>query len=143
MPRGRHRRIRTIAVAAGAWYMNDCYRAAPETHAAPENGTEIEIRKPPGDDAIAFVPAKPQTGLVFCPGGKVEPEACAPLMRELAERGFLPVLLSPPLSLAILDQEQADAIPARFPDIDTWILAGHSRGGVGAATCAAEPFLGL
>ncbi|MGI6221796.1 MAG: alpha/beta hydrolase [Coriobacteriales bacterium] len=88
------------------------------------------------DGSIAFSPADPKAGLIFYPGGKVQAEAYAPLLRECAGRGITCVLTKPLCNLAILDRNMADGIAEQFPDIDTWIIGGHSLGGVVAAMYA-------
>lgn len=87
------------------------------------------------EEWIAFQPrdADPTVGVVFYPGGKAEPAAYAPILRDLAGRGYLVVLIPMPLNLAFLGVDRADAVIARFPDIRRWFIAGHSLGGVAAA----------
>ena len=91
---------------------------------------------PSGD--IAFVPDNPVAGLVFYPGGKVQPEAYAPLMEQCAQRGILCVLLKPTFNLAIIDMDAANGATAQFPNVSKWIIAGHSMGGVAAADYASR-----
>lgn len=89
-----------VLLVVGIRYVNDCYRADASALAvmADENGTAdgIEVREL-NDGDVAFVPTEVKSGLVFYPGGKVQPEAYAPLMQKLAEEGFLCVLVRPPL----------------------------------------------
>jgi len=85
---------------------------------------------------LAFVPQNPQAGLVFYPGAKVQPEAYAPMLRACAERGLLCVLVRPPLNFALMDVSATHQALAAFPEVDTWILVGHSLGGVAAAEYA-------
>lgn len=79
------------------------------------------------------VPGDPRVGIVFYPGGKVQAEAYAPLMRDLADRGFLCAIVPMPFNLAVLDANGADGVQGRFPAVRRWILMGHSLGGVMAA----------
>jgi hypothetical protein len=89
------------------------------------------------DNYIAFTPAeKTETGLIFYPGGLVEPTAYAPILRKIAEEGVLVVITPMPLNLAILDTGAANAVIDDYPHISTWILAGHSLGGASAAIFA-------
>lgn len=67
----------------------------------------------------------------------MEYTAYAPLMAALAQRGILCVLLHMPLNLAVLSGNAASGVAESYPDIDYWILAGHSLGGVMAASYAA------
>ena len=70
--------------------------------------------------------------LIFYPGAMVDADAYLPLMTRIAESGtdcFLPEM---PARMAIFDANAADKIRTRY-DYDTWILAGHSMGGMIAA----------
>ena len=84
------------------------------------------------------MPEKPEAGLIFYPGGKVEFTAYAPLMAALAEENILCVLLKMPLNLAVLDVDAAKGIPEQFPEVEHWYLAGHSLGGSMAASFAGK-----
>jgi hypothetical protein len=86
---------------------------------------------------IAFTPVeKTETGLIFYPGGLVEPTAYAPILRKIAENGVLVVITPMPLNLAILNTGAANAVIDNHAEISTWILAGHSLGGASAAIFA-------
>jgi pimeloyl-ACP methyl ester carboxylesterase len=89
---------------------------------------------------ITFTPRgiDPNVGVVFYPGGKAQPEAYAPILRALAERGFLVVLAPMPLNLALLGRERAAEILPKYPLVDRWIIAGHSLGGAIACQFAAR-----
>lgn len=128
-------------IAAAAWYVNDIYHADDVALAAvaDEDGATdgVEVSTLPSGD-IAFVPDHPVAGLVFYPGAKVQPEAYAPLMQQCAQHGILCVLLKPTFNLAIIDMDAADGIAAQFPSVSTWMIAGHSMGGVAAADYASR-----
>ena len=123
------------------WYVNDYYRADAAALAvmADENGDAdgVVVREMSGNKA-AFVPDEPKAGLIFYPGAKVQPEAYAPLLEQCAERGVLCVLVRPLFNLAILDENAAEGVQAQFPEIDSWIVAGHSMGGVAASDYASR-----
>jgi len=68
-------------------------------------------------------------GFVLYPGGLVDPRAYAPLMQALAAEGCLAVIVSMPLDLAVLGYTRAGLVMSRYPDIDKWVLGGHSLGG--------------
>lgn len=124
-----------LVVFGGALYVADYYEADEAAIAASAEGVSddgVEVRWLAGE-SVAFVPAVPKAGMVFYPGAKVQPEAYAPLMHRLAEQDILCVLVKPHFNLAILDVSAADGVIDQFPDIDRWLLAGHSMGGVAAA----------
>ncbi len=76
---------------------------------------------------------EPQAGLAFYPGGLVDPAAYAPLMRALSDRGVLAVIVPMPLDLAVFGIGRADEVIGAYPDVDTWVIGGHSLGGAMAA----------
>ncbi len=127
--------ILLILFTGGALYVNDYYHADPfALEILSEDITGISVSKT--SDRIVFRPEATTTGLIFYPGGKVEFTAYAPLMKALAEKGILCVLLKMPLNLAFLDVNAADAVYSDFPEVESWYLAGHSLGGVAASMYA-------
>ena len=54
---------------------------------------------------------------MFYPGGKVQAEAYAPLMQDLADREFLCVIVCMPFNLAVLDANGADGVQEQFPAV--------------------------
>lgn len=125
-----------VVIVAGAIgfgvYVGDYYHADDAALAAMEPTDTVAVQRLEDGD-IAFVPVDPRAGIVFYPGGKVQAEAYAPLMQDLADRGFLCVIVCMPFNLAVLDANGADGVQERFPAVRRWILMGHSLGGVMAA----------
>jgi dienelactone hydrolase len=81
-----------------------------------------------------FAPdAPPRAGYIFYPGGLVDPAAYSPLMQQLSDDGVLAIIVPMPLNLAVFDMKAARDVVVAYPDIDTWILGGHSLGGAMAA----------
>jgi len=76
------------------------------------------------------------TGLVIYPGGRVDPRSYAPAAKQLAEDGFLGVIVPMPFNLAIFGWQKAGEVIENFPEIDHWVVAGHSLGGSMAARYA-------
>lgn len=85
---------------------------------------------------IAFEPAGGfyNKGIIFYPGGSVEPEAYAPLMHAVAEEGYLCVIVKMPLKLAVLDANKGDLVRKEYSNVADWYMAGHSLGGVMASS---------
>jgi len=77
--------------------------------------------------------ATPTTALVLYPGGKVPPAAYAPQARAIAERGYLVVIVSVPLNLAVFGIDAASGVIKAHPEIVHWAVGGHSLGGSMAA----------
>lgn len=82
---------------------------------------------------LTFGTGQEEYGLIFYPGGKVDPEAYAPLMRELAAKGVFCVICKMPFRLAVFDGNAADGVREGWPAVRHWYLGGHSLGGVMAA----------
>lgn len=84
---------------------------------------------------LTFTPqqAALDTGFIFYPGGRVDPQAYAGLMRTIAEAGHLVVVPSMPINMAIFNPNVANEIIAAYPEIERWVIGGHSVGGTAAA----------
>ena len=90
------------------------------------------------DNNIVYEPVDTKKGLIFYPGGKVEYTAYEPLMKSLASKGILCVLVEMPFHLAVFDMNAADGIQNHFPQIENWYIGGHSLGGAMAASYIGE-----
>lgn len=77
------------------------------------------------------------TALVFYQGAKVDAEAYLPLMKRLAENGVDCFLLKTPFDMPIFDSNAADNIIGKY-DYNTFLLGGHSMGGLVASGYAAQ-----
>ena len=89
------------------------------------------------DGTHIFTPAKgSEIGIVFYPGGLVDPVSYAPLLKRIATSGVSCFLVEMPLNLAVLSPNRAKNILKDNPEIRRWILAGHSLGGSMAAKFA-------
>ena len=116
------------------WSATSTYPAGETAMAALESSTTVSVSQ---DGWIVFTPEmKSDVGLIFYPGGLVEPEAYAPVLRQLAEGSVLVVITPMPLNLAIFNTNKANAVIQAYPDISNWVLAGHSLGGAAAGIYA-------
>lgn len=113
-------------------YLADYYHAEPIALESLRSDGDITIIKE--GNMTVFSPSNSEAGFIFYPGGKVEAVAYAPLLRELANRNILCVLLEMPANLAVLDSDAAQGIPDQFPEISEWYIGGHSLGGSMAAS---------
>ena len=129
--------ISSISFAAFFWYVSDYYRADEDAIAAFISDVSVEKRELE-DGHIAYVPGDYTAGVIFYPGGKVDYMAYEPLMRVLAERGILAVLIKMPYNLAVLSPNAADGVFDIFCGVESWYIAGHSLGGSMAASYAAK-----
>jgi len=79
---------------------------------------------------------QPSAGLVFYPGGRVDYRAYAPAAQAIAAQGYLVVIPSMPLNLAVLAAGRAGEVIPAFPEVQHWAVGGHSLGGAMAANYA-------
>ncbi len=116
------------------WSATSTYPAGEIAIGALESSSTVSVLQ---DNWIVFTPEKkPDIGLIFYPGGLVAPEAYAPVLHQIAERGILVIITPMPLNLAIFNTNGANAVIQAYPDISNWVLAGHSLGGAAAAIYA-------
>ena len=126
-----------LAVSVGVYFwLTDLYDPMPEAAVALESDEAVTVETDPW---LTFSPSEASsTGFIFYPGGRVPAEAYAPPVRTIAEDGYLAVVPSMPLGLAVLDADAGDSIIEAHPEIERWVIGGHSLGGVMAADFAAE-----
>lgn len=127
-----------VLLAGGfLWYVNDDYDATAEALSALESNELVEVT---GEDPVHFqsVESTDEVGIIFYPGGKVEEEAYALLMQQLAVEGYQVFLLDVPFGLAVFDINAAEDVIAENPQIKNWYVAGHSLGGSMAAIFASN-----
>lgn len=122
-----------LACGGCALYVGDYYRADIGAIAAMTQGDGVAVTLLDGGD-IAYGDADAAYGLIFYPGGKVEHTAYEPLLRALAAKGVLCVLIQMPLRLAVLDMDAAEGVREQFPLVEHWYIGGHSLGGSMAAS---------
>lgn len=128
--------VLAVVLAVGFVWLNDLADPSPEASAALAPDAAVTVIR---DGTIVFQPAEPATtGFIFYPGGRVAAEAYAPHMRAIAEAGYLAVITPMPFGLAVLAPNAADAVIADHPEIDRWVIGGHSLGGAMAAQYAGE-----
>jgi pimeloyl-ACP methyl ester carboxylesterase len=95
---------------------------------------------------IQFLPANAArgAGLVFLPGGGIDPEAYAPLLHSVAESGHAAVLVRMPWRTAPTAGTQRtlwqriDVVVGKNNPGQAWVLSGHSRGAALASTYMSE-----
>ncbi|PYZ93878.1 alpha/beta hydrolase [Salipaludibacillus keqinensis] len=89
------------------------------------------------EDGVRFLPDSPNgTGIIIYPGAKVEPEAYSYIGVSLADKGYTVLVPEVRFNLAFFEISKAESIIEEFEAIDTWVIGGHSLGGVAAATYA-------
>ncbi len=124
--------IATVFIGLGV-YVSDYYHA--DIVAINEFTVKTEVKVEVSETGnLIYMPKEPIAGFIFYPGGKVEYKAYEPLMKALASKGILCVLVEMPFNLAVLDMNAADGIQKEYPDVEKWYIGGHSLGGSMAAS---------
>jgi hypothetical protein len=124
-----------LAIGGFVVWANDASGPMPEAVQALESTNTVQVETEPW---LIFKPVgqEPTTGYIFYPGGKVDPRSYAPMAQSIAEQGYLVVIPPMPLNLAVLAPGEAADVIAAFPEIETWVIGGHSLGGSMAANYA-------
>ena len=73
------------------------------------------------------------TGLIFYVGAQITPDAYIPLLARIAAHGYACFIPNLTFNMAALEPKAADDIISAHPEIRSWILAGHSMGGLTAS----------
>jgi hypothetical protein len=122
-----------VVIGFTAWATTNTY--PPDTLAL-----ESWERAEQGDGWYAFYPPDGEAtelGVIFYTGGLVDSRAYAHMMKSLAEEaGVVVVVPEVPLNLVILTPTVADGAISDFPEVERWVLGGHSLGATGAAIYA-------
>jgi hypothetical protein len=122
-----------VAIAGFLWWAQP-QPLLPEATAALASTPAATFEQ--GDDGrLTFTPtaARPTTGLVLYPGGKVPPAGYAPAARAIAEAGHLVVVVPVPFNFAIFAVDAAADVIDDHPEITSWSVGGHSLGGASGA----------
>lgn len=121
------------------WSQVGVMAAEPEPLASVREDPDVVI-----DDAEQGIVLSPadgdsEIGLVFIPGAKVDPWAYAAILQGIvAEDDVTVVITRPWLNLAFFDPRGMDAFTSAAPEVDSWIVGGHSLGGVRACQLASD-----
>ena len=123
-----------VAIGFGLWVAN-AREAMPGALESLTSDSDVEIRLDPW---LVFLPKGKEisTGLIFYPGGLVDPYAYAPAGHAVAEAGYLVAIPKMPMNLAFLGVNRASEIMDLYPEITRWVIGGHSLGGSMAASYA-------
>jgi pimeloyl-ACP methyl ester carboxylesterase len=121
------------AMISTLWLLNS-YRTQGVASTLLTSDAHVSVQRSP--DAVAFLPtsAVAPSGLLFVVGAGVAPDAYAPLLRPIAERGYPVFVVKLPYSIAPLEQHKATAVSrARailegHETVRRWVIAGHSLG---------------
>lgn len=129
--------LTATVLAAAAWLRP--FAASPDARAMDEAAVGLVVET--SARSITLRPEggePPATGLVFQPGARVDVRAYLPLLATIAREGYLVVVVKQPFNIGFLAVgAPADAIAAS-PDVEHWVVGGHSLGGVAASAFVAD-----
>ncbi len=116
-------------------WANSAPTPMPVAEAAMQSDAEVEVST---ENWLVFQPedVEPTTGYIFYPGGRVTGESYAPYAHEIADADYLVVIVPMPLNLAVFGIERASDVISAYPQIEHWVIGGHSLGGSMAARYA-------
>jgi len=81
-------------------------------------------------------PGPSTAGLMFYPGGLVDPHGYIPLLADLAAFGIPVVVARAPGNLAVFSPNAGLGLRSLVPGVSKWVVGGHSLGGAMAAWSA-------
>lgn len=125
-----------IVAAAFTYYVSDYYHADANAMAALNSTEAYSVENTA--DSITFTPTdnNSNTGIIIYPGAKVQAESYSVLASKLAENGYTIIIAKIPFNLAFFGTNKADDIIKNHTEINSWVIGGHSLGGVFASEYA-------
>jgi len=143
-----HRWIRIVWVTGGltfvAWIVWNMQAHGVAADSAVSSDRVVVTR---GDGTTMFMPvgaAPARAGVVFVPGGMVDPDAYLPLVRAVADAGWPVAIAELPWRMAFSDAatddvwQRVQAVRASWGRDRPIALGGHSRGAAMSARFAAD-----
>jgi hypothetical protein len=118
-------------VAAIAWLRP--FTAVEPALAAMQSDAKVTVEESPTQIVMTPAGGADATALLFQPGAKVEARAYAAVLRPVAEAGHRVVIVKQPLSIAFLSLGALASARSAYPDVQRWVVGGHSLGGTVAA----------
>ena len=121
------------AVIVGMCLFNE--RPAVQAVAAYQNAYGDTIINIADDGGVEILSQRgnAETGLIFYVGAQIKPDAYIPLLARIAEQGYACYIPNLSFNMAALEPKAADDLISAHPEIKSWILAGHSMGGLTAS----------
>lgn len=101
-----------------------------------DDGGSLEVSETWTEVVLWPAEGDPKVGVVFYPGARVDARAYSRVLRPLAEGGNIVVVVKAPLGIAFLSAGFSEAWVREHPEIEDWVAAGHSLGGVVASSAA-------
>jgi acetyl esterase/lipase len=108
-----------------------------EAITALESDAQVSVS---GDAWLVFEPVGGgnDTALILYPGGRVDYRSYAPAAHAIAAQGYRVIVVKAPFNLMVFAPNLATEVMAAYPDVQNWVVGGHSLGGAMAALYADE-----
>ncbi|MCW4466810.1 alpha/beta hydrolase [Glutamicibacter sp. MNS18] len=137
----RHLVLRTagalgsVLVFASVWWLAP-YSALEPAHSAMVSDHQVTVTETA--TRIVLEPVEPGShlGVFFQPGARVDARAYTAVLRPLAENGHTVVIPKQPLGIGFLATNAFAAVRSSFDQVESWVVGGHSLGGVVASNDA-------
>lgn len=132
----------TVAVVGSMIYLRP-FSASSEAIDALRGSSSVSVETAP--TRITLTPADDvySTGLIFQPGARVDPRAYVPILSQIAEQGYVVVVVKQPFDIGFAAVNAPAGVIEDHPEIDHWAVGGHSLGGVAASTSAEDRDSGI
>lgn len=140
--------VRAVFLSCVGSVIADSFPPLPEALTALESDEDVTVSEVVVEEweegsnfYFAFLPNKenPTTGFIIYPGALVDPRSYAPAAHEIAAQGYVTVIVKMVGDFALgASVPRAGRVIDDFPEIDKWVIGGHSLGGVGASAYAQE-----
>ncbi|GAA1464496.1 alpha/beta hydrolase [Microbacterium thalassium] len=126
-----------LVVAGAAWIAITAwlrpYAAVEPALDAMISDAQVTVAESATDIVLTPTAEPGTTGVFFQPGALVDPRAYAAVLRPLVEDGHTVVIAKQPLGIAFFALGAFDAARGAHPELDAWVVGGHSLGGTVAA----------
>ncbi len=117
-----------MIISVSIMYVSDYYKA---------DSIAYEIYEQ-NNDSLEFIGDSNEVGFIIYTGGKVEDKAYVRLAKLLNDEGYNSIVVDFPLNIGFLDIDNADEIIEKYPDVESWVIIGHSLGGTVGSIYALE-----
>jgi hypothetical protein len=99
----------------------------------------IQVTEVEGSIVMEAADGRGETGILYFPGARVDPYSYLYPLSEIAASGVTVVIMDPLMNMALFDTRSVEELALAAPEVNDWVLSGHSLGGVRACMLAQHP----
>jgi hypothetical protein len=99
----------------------------------------IQVTEVEGSIVMEAADGRGETGILYFPGARVNPYSYLYPLSEIAASGVTVVIMDPLMNMALFDTRSVEELALAAPEVNDWVLSGHSLGGVRACMLAQHP----